>query len=111
MRTDESQEAPRALGPNLQRLRQLSALLGAAKAQSESDELDPLQASFDRLLEAVSAQEPDYEFLVQDVLLRLHRRFPSLWEGVDRHLLWFFGGELLHFLSDEELDAFQQRED
>ena len=54
MRTDESQEAPRALGPNLQRLRQLSALLGAAKAQSESDELDPLQASFDRLLEAAS---------------------------------------------------------
>ena len=41
----------------------------------------------------------------------LHRRFPSLWEGVDRHLLWFFGGELLHFLSEEELNAFQQQED
>lgn len=111
MRTDEASTAPRDHSVNLQRLRQLKMLLGQAQSQSESEDFDPLVASLERLQEAVQAQEADYEILGQDLLLRLHRRFPSLWEAVDRHLLWFFGGELLHFLSDEELDAFQARED
>ena len=111
MRTDEASTAPRDHRVNLQRLRQLKMLLGQARSQSEREDFDPLVASLERLQEAVQAQEADYEILGQDLLLRLHRRFPSLWEAVDRHLLWFFGGELLHFLSDEELDAFQARED
>ena len=36
---------------------------------------------------------------------------PQIAPMIDRELLWFFGGDCLHFLTDEEIARFQQQED
>lgn len=44
----------------------------------------------------------------QDWLAALFTHHPQLAPAVNRDLLWFFGGECLHFLTDDEIDRFQQ---
>lgn len=47
----------------------------------------------------------------QDTLCRLITHFPQLTPLISRELLWFLGGECLHYLADEEIDKFQAIED
>jgi len=44
----------------------------------------------------------------QDWLMNILTHHPQLTPAVDRDLLWFFGGECLHFMSDDEIDLFQK---
>ena len=39
---------------------------------------------------------------------RLFRNYPSLAPHMGREVLWYFGGEALHFMPDEEISKFQQ---
>src|SRR5690606_30433744 len=43
-----------------------------------------------------------------DWLVHIFTHVPQLTPAIDRDLLWFFGGECLHFLTDEEISLFQQ---
>lgn len=43
-----------------------------------------------------------------DWLAHIFTHVPQLTPAIDRDLLWFFGGECLHFLTDEEINLFQQ---
>ncbi len=70
-----------------------------------------LLASLERLIDQLQHLDPEYEQRGRDVLLRLQSQWPDLWGEVDRELLWFFGGDCLHFLSDEEIQGFQERDD
>ena len=45
----------------------------------------------------------------QDLLSRIFTHHPQLSPVIERELLWFFGGDCLHFLTDEEIDAFQEQ--
>ena len=36
---------------------------------------------------------------------------PQIAPMIDRELLWFFGGDCLHYLTDEEIDRFQRLEE
>lgn len=36
---------------------------------------------------------------------------PQIAPMIDRELLWFFGGDCLHYLTDEEINRFQQQDD
>lgn len=47
----------------------------------------------------------------QDWLVRIFTHLPQFTPAIERKLLWLFGGECLHFLSDAEIEAFQQQED
>jgi len=47
----------------------------------------------------------------QDWLTRLFRNFPNLTPHMGREVLWYFGGDALHFMPDEEISKFQQLED
>ena len=38
-------------------------------------------------------------------------RYPQIAHLVPRDLLWFFGGDCLHFMPDEELDLYQALEE
>lgn len=42
---------------------------------------------------------------------RLFRNYPSLAPHMGREVLWYFGGEALHFMPDEEIAKFQQLEE
>ncbi len=44
----------------------------------------------------------------RDWLVHIFTHVPQLSPAVDRDLLWFFGGDCLHFLSDDEMLQFQQ---
>lgn len=39
------------------------------------------------------------------------QRYPQIAHLVPRDLLWFFGGDCLHFMPDVELDLYQQLEE
>jgi len=68
-------------------------------------------ADLDRLIEHAERMADDYHLIGRDVITRMQARYPALFEGLDRELLWFFGGECLHYLSDEEIAAFQARDE
>jgi len=50
----------------------------------------------------------DAVFMGQAWLSRLFRNYPALAPHLGREVLWYFGGEALHFMPDEEISKFQQ---
>jgi hypothetical protein len=62
-------------------------------------------------LKAVSeASSPDDTFQQQgqSIICRIVAQYPHITPSVNRDLFWFFGGECLHFMADEELALYQQ---
>ena len=43
----------------------------------------------------------------QDLIAKIATHQPQLMPTIDRALLWFFGGECLHFLTNDEINRFQ----
>lgn len=66
---------------------------------------------FDQLLLDIRQQEVSYSFQAQDILAHIIRCYANLVPLIKRELLWFVGGECLHYLGDEEVDFFQELED
>ncbi|WP_207063781.1 PA2817 family protein [Motiliproteus sp. SC1-56] len=71
------------------------------------DDLDFLEQLVN-LVKALEADQEDALYLGQDALCRLVRAYPHLVQLVDRDLFWFFGGDCLHFMPDEEIAVFQR---
>jgi len=44
----------------------------------------------------------------QQLFCRIVAAYPHLMPLVPRDLLWFFGGDCLHYMPDEEISVFQQ---
>ncbi|WP_191600143.1 PA2817 family protein [Marinomonas algicola] len=74
------------------------------------EEEDFLQ-KWDDLMEEIKSLSHDYLFTAQELLARLIRCYPNLTALIKRELLWFVGGECLHFLGDEELALYQKFEE
>ncbi len=53
----------------------------------------------------------DYVDAGQRLLCRLVSHFPALTPHIQRDLFWFYGGDCLHFLGDEEMEKFQLLEE
>lgn len=53
----------------------------------------------------------DYPAIGQQLIATIVTHFPDVMPIVHRDLLWCFGGECLHFLSDDELARYQALED
>ena len=64
-----------------------------------------------RLVQALEDSDADAVFDGQNWLARLFRNFPTVAPYLGREVLWYFGGEVLHFMPDEEIAKFQQLED
>lgn len=47
----------------------------------------------------------------QELLCRIVAGYPQLMHLLPRDLLWFFGGDCLHYMPDEEIDLFQALDD
>lgn len=81
----------------------------------DQETLDEDEASFveqlKNLISALENHETDAIFDGQDWLTRLFRNYPTLAPHLGREVLWYFGGEALHFMPDEEITKFQQLED
>jgi len=63
----------------------------------------------DMIAEFSQSQEALY--LGQEVISQVFQRYPQIAHQVPRDLLWFFGGECLHYMPDEEIAMFQQLEE
>ena len=54
---------------------------------------------------------PEERHLGQDLICQVFHRYPQIAHLVPRDLLWFFGGDCLYFMPDEEIAIFQQLEE
>ncbi len=60
---------------------------------------------------ALMEQGSDDIYLGQEIISQVFQRYPQIAHQVPRDLLWFFGGECLHYMPDEEIELYQQLED
>ncbi|WP_421684308.1 dehydrogenase [Stutzerimonas urumqiensis] len=54
---------------------------------------------------------PEERHLGQDLICQVFHRYPQIAHLVPRDLLWFFGGDCLHYMPDEEIALFQALEE
>jgi len=77
--------------------------------------LDENDASFlvqlENVIELLEKHDVDATFEGQNWLSRLFRNYPTFAPHLGREVLWYFGGEALHFMPDEEIAKFQQLDD
>ncbi|WP_263262854.1 PA2817 family protein [Pseudomonas entomophila] len=94
----------------LRHLRGILVALGEAEqVPEESHEL--FVERFDELLSALAEDEQESQYLGQELLCQVITRYPQIAHLVPRDLLWFFGGDCLHYMPDDEIDLYQQLEE
>ena len=80
----------------------------SSRLQSLQEE-DPLRLLADSF-SALAKGEGDLYVDGPALVGRLFTGFPDFAPTFPRELLWFFGGECLHFMPDEEIESYQQLE-
>ena len=65
---------------------------------------------FDEMVASLHESTEDL-YMGQDIISQVFQRYPQIAHMVPRDLLWFFGGDCLHFMPDDEIDKYQQLED
>lgn len=68
---------------------------------------DPLR-ELAQAIDALAPGSPGFYETGALLLSRVFTTYPELAPLVPRQLLWFFGGDCLHFMADEEVEQFQQ---
>ncbi|MDP3367055.1 MAG: PA2817 family protein, partial [Pseudomonas sp.] len=58
---------------------------------------------YDELLAELPSDPVSSQYLGQDLISQVFHRYPQIAHLVPRDLLWFFGGDCLHFMPDEEI--------
>ncbi|AYG44096.1 dehydrogenase [Pseudomonas sp. Leaf58] len=98
---------------HLQLLQHLRTILVAvAEAEQVPEESHALFLErFDELLNLLPQDPLHSQYLGQDLICQVIQRYPQIAHLVPRDLLWFFGGDCLHFMPDEELNLYQQLEE
>lgn len=83
------------------------------KAQTQSPELieGEILHQLAELIELLREHSEQAYGKGQDWLVRIFTHYPQLAPVIDRELLWFFGGDCLHYLTDSEIAHFQQQDD
>ena len=66
---------------------------------------------FDDMRSSLPVDPINSQYLGQDLMSQVILRYPQIAHLVPRDLLWFFGGDCLHFMPDEELDLYQALEE
>ncbi|MNN00935.1 hypothetical protein D3C76_781310 [compost metagenome] len=91
----------------LKHLRTILGALGEAEQVPEENHGLFLER-FDELLVELPKDPVGAQYLGQDLICQVVHRYPQIAHLVPRDLLWFFGGDCLHFMPDEELALYQQ---
>lgn len=90
----------------------LNHLRGILVALGEAEQvLDDSHALFleryDELLAELPRDPVSSQYLGQDLISQVFHRYPQIAHLVPRDLLWFSGGDCLHFMPDEEIALYQ----
>lgn len=96
---------------HLQLLKYLQQLLVAVVQQEiiPEEHNEFLARYADMVREVSESQEGIY--LGQEIISQVFQRYPQIAHQVPRDLLWFFAGECLHYMPDEELATYQLLEE
>ncbi len=94
----------------LQHLRTILVALGDAEQVPEESHALFLER-FDELLTLLPENPLESQYLGQDLICQVITRYPQIAHLVPRDLLWFFGGDCLHYMPDEELELYQTLEE
>ena len=95
-------EQPIAL---LKHLREILNAVGSAE-QVEDDSHQLFLERFDELIEQLP-HSLEASAQGQEIMSQVFHRYPQIAHLVPRDLLWYFGGDCLHFMPDEEIEMFQ----
>lgn len=94
----------------LNHLRGILVALGEAEQVPEESHALFLER-FDELLEQLPVDPLESQYLGQDLMCQVIQRYPQIAHLVPRDLLWFFAGDCLHFMPDDEIDLYQALEE
>tara|TARA_R110000782_G_scaffold20779_19_gene56257 strand:+ start:7529 stop:7948 length:420 start_codon:yes stop_codon:yes gene_type:complete len=78
---------------------------------SHSDESNEELLSLFTQLDASLSAGDDYALIGQQIITRIVSHYPDITPQLHRDLLWFFGGDCLHYLGDEEIQKYQDLEE
>lgn len=76
----------------------------------EQERAQILISKLETLAEDINAEDEN-QSLGEKTIELLVAHFPTLMPTVPRDLLWFFGGNCLHFMGEEEISYFQELEE
>lgn len=76
-----------------------------AQVPEESNEL--FLERFEELIAQLEAGDQDALYSGQEIICQVISRYPQVAHLIPRDLLWYFGGDCLHFMPDEEIAQYQ----
>ena len=94
----------------LTHLRTILVALGEAE-QVQDDTHGLFLERFDELLSELQTDPENSLYLGQDLISQIFHRYPQVAHLIPRDLLWFFAGDCLHYMPDEEIEIYQQLEE
>lgn len=65
---------------------------------------------FDEMVAGLRASSDDL-YVGQDIISQVFQRYLQIAHLVPRDLLWFFGGDCLHYMPDDEIEKYQELEE
>ncbi|MFC3149942.1 PA2817 family protein [Litoribrevibacter euphylliae] len=68
-------------------------------------------AAYEQLIKDMVHLDPNHVFSGQQLVTQQISKYPDLTECWARDLLWYFGGDCLHYMPDDEIEKFQQLDD
>ena len=84
----------------LQQFQRVASTLKHWAAEDGNETLGPLAEAFDELAKQPQALHDD----APDLVYRLFTTAPAFAQGFPRDLLWYLGGQCLHFMPDDEIE-------
>lgn len=94
----------------LTQVREILVALGETEYVS-IDEHNLFIERFDELIQLLQDDGENSLYLGQEIISQVFQRYPQIAHSIPRELLWFFGGDCLHFMPDGEIALFQQLEE
>ncbi|MAD46673.1 MAG: hypothetical protein CMI02_16000 [Oceanospirillaceae bacterium] len=91
-----------------QRLHQVGERLRKAQPQAAGVISDEILHQLDQVIDLLREHSGSGYQQGHDWVVQIFIHLPQLNPVIDRDILWFFGGDCLHFLTDEEISLFQQ---
>ncbi|WP_285275096.1 PA2817 family protein [Halopseudomonas bauzanensis] len=62
---------------------------------------------FEELVTQLQAGDQDALYAGQEIICQIITRYPQVAHMIPRDLLWYFGGDCLHYMPDEEIAQYQ----
>lgn len=94
----------------LDHLRTILVALGDAEQVPEESHALFLER-YDELRALLPVDPIESQYLGQDLICQVIQRYPQIAHLIPRDLLWFFAGDCLHYMPDDEIDLYQALEE